>query len=140
MGTSDLRELFGNKRNKTFKVSVIVSYILFFVMLGFYIHALINLKNHNVIDLSLHKTVIVSAFFVGMLTFMMRNIAIHRVLKGMGVVFLKLFVLFIAAFLLYAMSLQTILVGFFVTGLPVSDVLFLTGTLVTLTLIKIILG
>jgi hypothetical protein len=140
MGTSDLKALFKHDRSATFKTSVIISYIAFIVIVLFYSHAVMNIRNNNVIDLSLHINTIYVMFFVGIISFMIRNFSKHKFLKGLFYIILKLFVLLIVAFLLYGMQLQVILIQFIVPSITRSDGLLVMGTLATTSLVKLILG
>lgn len=140
MGIKDIKELFNPERSIKFRTSVIISYVAFIVMLLLYSHVVFNMRQNNVIDLSSHVITIYIMFAIGIITFMIRNIVMHKAAKGIMYILLKLFVLFFFALLLYVMQLQTLLLYYIVPGLPTSDILLVIGTLVSLTLVKLIVG
>ncbi|MCD4827312.1 MAG: hypothetical protein K8Q99_06000 [Acholeplasmataceae bacterium] len=136
MGFKDLFVMFKTDTTKKFKVSVIVSIVLFIVMIVTFLHGFLSVRSNYVYDLNTHITIMYFSFLGGIIAFMVRNFSKHKFFKGLGLILLKVFVLLIAAYILYALALQTLIIP----DLYINDTLFILATLISITIIKLILG
>ena len=136
MGFRDLFIMFKTNTTKKFKVSVIVSIVLFIFMIGVLFHAFVSVRQNYIYELNTHITFMYFPMIGGVIAFMVRNFSKHKFLKGLGLIILKVVILLIASVLLYALGFQTLIFP----NLYINDTLFVLATLVSITFIKLILG
>jgi hypothetical protein len=132
----DLFVMFKTDTSKKFKFSVILSLVAFAVMLITFTHAYISVNQEYTYILDSHLTIIYLSFLAGILAFFIRNYSKHKFFKGTFRIFLKIIVLLIAAYFLYVLNFQSLILPF----LYINDTLYILATAVSITFIKLILG
>jgi hypothetical protein len=136
MGFKDLFIMFKTDTSKKFKFSVILSIIAFVVMLATFTHGYLSVNQEYTYVLDSHLTIIYLSFLAGVLAFFIRNYSKHKFFKGSFLIFIKIIVLLIAAYFLYVLNLQRLILPF----LYINDTLFILANAVSITFIKLILG
>ncbi|BCR36644.1 hypothetical protein [Mariniplasma anaerobium] len=136
MGFKDLFTMFKTDTSKKFKFSVILSLVAFVVMLIVFMQGYISVNQEYTYNLDNHMTIIYLSFVAGMLAFMIRNYSKHRFFKGTFLILVKIIVLLIAAYFLYVLNFQRLILPF----LYINDTLFILANAVSITFIKLILG
>jgi hypothetical protein len=136
MGFKDLLVMFKTDTSRKFKFGVILSLFSFLVMLVVFTQGYISVNQEYTYSLDNHLTIIYLSFVAGMFGFFIRNYAKHKFFKGTFKILIKFIILLIAAYFLYVLEFQKLI-------LPlnyINDTLFILATLVSVTFIKLILG
>jgi len=136
MTFKDFFIMFKTETSKKFKFSVLLSLVSFTVMLVVFIQGYLSVNQDYTYSLDSHLTIIYLSFVTGILAFIIRNYSKHRFLKGTFFILFKVIIILVAAFFLYVLNFQTLILPF----LYINDRLFVLANFVTLTFIKLILG
>ena len=136
MRFKDLFIIFKTNTSKKFKFSVILSLLSFLLMVIVFAHGYLATNQEYTYILDNHLTIIYLSFVTGMLMFIIRNYSKHRFFKGTLMILVKVIILLIAAYFLYVLNFQRLVLPF----LYINDTLFVLANMVSITFIKLILG